>query len=235
MSVCTFVSIVFASEPKLRRTSHRVELVGHRAQEAALPGHPRVVVRRLAGADVGERLAAVEAVGAAGNDVDSRLALAPGGPRDLVDEPFLHVDLDAAERVDEVGEAEQVDERVVVDPKPEQLRDRLLERRCALLAAAEDAVERVRSSSVNGSSSRPASERHLGEVARDAERDRRAGAVLRGDEDDRVRAGADVARPFVGAEQQDRRPGLRVSPASRPRARWPSARAAPPRRGRAAR
>jgi hypothetical protein len=66
-----------------------VELVGHRAQEAALPRHPRVVARVLARAHVGERLAAVEAVLPAGNHVDLRLRLAPRGPRDLVDEAFL--------------------------------------------------------------------------------------------------------------------------------------------------
>ena len=135
--------------------AHRVELVGHRAQEAALPGHARVVVRRLARADVGERLAAVEAVGAAGNDVDARLPLAPGRPRDLVDEPLLDVDLDAAERVDEVGEAEQVDERVVVDAEAEQLRDRLLERGCAL-ADRRRGPRRARSAAPsNGFSSAP--------------------------------------------------------------------------------
>ena len=104
-----------------------VELVGHRAQEAALAGHPRVVARVLPRADVGERLAAVEAVLLAGLDVDPRLRLAPGGPRHLVVQPLLDEDLDAAERVDEVGEADEVDEGVVVDADPEQRRDGLLQ------------------------------------------------------------------------------------------------------------
>ena len=43
-----------------------MELVGHRAQEAALARHPRVVVRVFPRAHVGERLAAVEVVRAAG-------------------------------------------------------------------------------------------------------------------------------------------------------------------------
>ena len=51
-----------------------------------------------------------------------------------------------------------------------------------------------------------AADGHLGEVARDPERGGAAGAVLSGDDDDRVGARAPVARALVGAEQEDRRP-----------------------------
>ena len=140
-----------------------------------------------------------------------RLGLAPGRPRDRVDEPLPHPNPDAAERVDEVGEATQVDERVVVDPDPEQARDGLLERGRAGIGAAREelglrlreAVERVQR--LAEALQLPA-ERNLREVARNPERRRAAGAVLRRDQDDRVGARAPVARPLVGAEQQDRRP-----------------------------
>ena len=122
----TFDSIVFASEPKLRsaRTGSSWSAIALRKQRWR---HPRVVARVLARADVRERLAAVEAVRAAGDDVDRRLRLAPRRARHLVAEPLLDEDLDPAERVDEVGEADEVHERVVVDADPEQRRHRLLQ------------------------------------------------------------------------------------------------------------
>ncbi len=187
--------------------AHRVELVGHRAQEAPLSRHARVVARGLARADVGERLAAVEAVRLAGPDVDRRLRLAPRRPRHLVDQPFLHRDLDASERVDEVGEADQVDHRVVVDPDPEQARDRLLERGRPFLAAAGEAVESVQRL-LERLRADPA--RHLGEIARDPERCGASRAVLDRGENDRVGACAPVAGAFVGSEEQDRRPRVRL-------------------------
>ena len=51
---------------------------------------------------------------------------------------------DAAERIDEVGEAAQVDERVVVDANAEQPRDRLLERRRAGSRAAREELGLLR-------------------------------------------------------------------------------------------
>ena len=57
---------------------------------------------------------------------------------------------------------------------------------------------------------RAGAERHLGEVARDPEGGGAARAVLDRGEDDRVRARAPVARALVGAEQEDRRPRLRL-------------------------
>jgi hypothetical protein len=58
-------------------------------------------------------------VAAAGDDVDPRLRLAPSRPRHLVNEPLLDEDPHAAQPVYEVGEAAQVDERVVVDANAE--------------------------------------------------------------------------------------------------------------------
>jgi hypothetical protein len=139
-------------------------------------------------------------------DVDPRLRLAPRGPRHLVVQPLLDEDLDPAERVDEVGEADEVDERVVVDPDREQSRHGLLQVAGAGLAAARASVERV-DRLLERRPLRP--ERHLREVAGHAEGDGPARAVLDGREDDRVGAGAPVARSLVGAEQQDRRPRLR--------------------------
>src|SRR5918995_1200670 len=189
--------------------AYRIELVRHRAQEAAMARHPCVVARVLARADVGERLAAVEAVRPAGHHVDLRLRLAPGRPCHLVAESLLGDDLDAAERVDEVGEAEEVDEGVVVDADAEQRRDRLLQVPGARLTAARAAVEGI-DRLLERRPLRP--ERDLGEIAGNAERGGAAAAVLDRREDDRVGAGAEVARPLVGAEQEDRRPGLRHRP-----------------------
>jgi hypothetical protein len=126
--------------------------------------------------------------------------------RHLVVQALLDADLDAAERVDEVGEADEVDERVVVDPDREQVRNRLLQRGRPVLAAAVEAEDRVQRL-LRQPPLLP--ERHLGKVAGDAERGGPARAVLEGGKDDRVRPRAPVAGALVGAEQEDRRPRLR--------------------------
>ena len=197
--------------------AHRVELIGHRGQEAALPGHPRVVVRVLPRPDVGERLAAVEVVAAAGLDVDPRLRLAPCRPRHLVDEPLLDEDPDTAEPVDEIGEAAQVDERVVVDPDAEQARDRLLERRRPGIAATREetgqrsriAVEPVQrllgSASAFRGARRRAAPRPGSAGSRRPPPGRSRAGSRRGSSCPSARP---VARPLVGPQQEDRRPRL---------------------------
>ena len=211
MSVRTLCSTVCASDSKFRSTRQRIELVGKRAQEAALPRHPRVVVRVLARPHVGERLVPVEVVRAARIDVDPRLRLAPRRTRDGVVQSFLHVDRHAAERVDEIGEAAQVHEGVVVDAHAEQLRHGQLERARAGVARgrqevgvrADVRVEPVDRLVVDR---QLAADANVDEVSRDPERGSASRPVLERDEDDRVRARAPVAGAFVGAEEQDRRP-----------------------------
>src|SRR5207342_1644142 len=115
-------------------------------------------------------------------DVDPRLRLAPRRPRHLVVQPLLDEDLDPAERVDEVCEADEVDERVVVDPDREQGRDGLLQVAGAGLAAPRASVERI-DRLLEWRSLRP--ERYLREIAGHAEGDGPARAVLDRREDDR--------------------------------------------------
>ena len=124
-------------------------------------------------------------------------------------------DANAAERVDHVDEAVEVDEGVVVDADPQERRDRLLEGGRARVGATGEERRVLQPELVERVQRRPeslhrraclADERNVDVVPRDAHRDRTARIALEADDDHRVGAVADSLGPVVGADQEQRHP-----------------------------
>ena len=118
MLVETIAELASAMSAKLRDGGLRADLLEHRAHHALLPRHPRVVVGVVAGPGEPERVVAVE-LADAGLDVAGDVG-AEAADRDRL----AHVEGDAADRVDEVAEALEVDHRPVVDLQPGDALDR---------------------------------------------------------------------------------------------------------------
>ena len=155
---------------------------------------------------------------------------------------LVDVDRDAAHRVDDLLEAQQVDQDVVVDVDAQAARDRLLEHVGALVVGvAEDAgvprrqqpVDRVEHAGRRVAVGREAVGEHLVEravlrelrvhhVARQAEHHRPPGPGVQDQEHDRVGADALAGDRSVSAEEQDAHvlaagPRVRLADAARRR------------------
>ena len=209
-----------------REQVDRVGLVDDRVDRAALPLHPLVVGGPVASAREPEGLEPVEVL------VGPRLEVA--GRRDVpvgvaVDRHRL-VDVhgDPADRVDDLPEAVEVDQQVVVDRDAECTRDRQLHRVGTLVVGAPDhagvggrdvAVDRVEHLlaviaallepvGVERVQRGAGGERHVAQVAREAEHHRAAGVGVDADQDHGVGADAGPPDAAVAPEEQQVDPVL---------------------------
>ena len=202
------------------------DLIDQRPDHASLAGHAVIVRAAGAGAHVGERGQAVQAV-VARPDIDGDVATALHDGRDPVLDGLADLHLYAAEQVDDLHESDHVDHHVVLDVEAGQLGQRRLDGLARLVLDAGEGIGVLQSQAVDlvgdarvavgpavGGRS-PFREGDMRPVAGHVECGGVAGGHIDRQDDDRVGSHTAAPVPAVAAEQGYREP-VRAGPSRGP-------------------